>query len=470
FNRLEFTLRRVGDSYELREDLAGLFMTKATGKSLPELRSSNNTFYLVGHSLGGAVVNTLSTRLSEYASDNEIFAYTYCTPKTVRESERVDNGKVFNVVCWQDSVTWVPPIFEVRNGHDVSWSADWLNETFKSKYTELTGKTWEWETVNWLENKGMACHLPDATMAYLLARGDVNVNHASGGKVFRKAKITCPARVEVFDSIGAVVGRITENKVDESVDQKVTLWVDGDSKYVYMPKGEGYSIKVVGTETGTMSYTVQDVSMSTGSVVSEKSFENVAVEKGKEMSSEVVADSSASATNLNVVDGNGNTIAEVTENGAETRDLTSAEMILEYATVAYDGHAHEPAVTVRLGSSTLRRGVDYEVTFSDNVEPGTAAVSIKGIGTCRGSAATTFTITWQVLVATVSTEAVALGDAGTLTCSVTGADASACSYQWQWSSDKGATWKDLSWTGAKTATLTQTVTAGRASSQVYRRS
>ncbi|MDO4537174.1 MAG: hypothetical protein Q4B54_03350 [Coriobacteriales bacterium] len=92
--------------------------------------------------------------------------------------------------------------------------------------------------------------------------------------------------------------------------------------------------------------------------------------------------------------------------------------------------------------------------------------------TSGGQTAKTEAIGWKVtasaLSADASTEAVALGVKGTLTCAVTGAEATNCSYQWQWSSDMGATWKNLSWAGADTASLSQTVTAGRAACQIYR--
>ena len=58
----------------------------------------------------------------------------------------------------------------------------------------------------------------------------------------------------------------------------------------------------------------------------------------------------------------------------------------------YDGTAREPAVTVTDGGMTLTQGTDYELTYTDNIEPGTAKVTITGIGNYMGSVERTFEI------------------------------------------------------------------------------
>lgn len=64
--------------------------------------------------------------------------------------------------------------------------------------------------------------------------------------------------------------------------------------------------------------------------------------------------------------------------------------------VTYDGTAKTPAYTINWvgGSNTagLAEGVDYTVTYANNVNAGTATVKIQGIGTYGGSISTTFTI------------------------------------------------------------------------------
>ena len=61
-------------------------------------------------------------------------------------------------------------------------------------------------------------------------------------------------------------------------------------------------------------------------------------------------------------------------------------------TQVYTDSAIEPAVTVKDGETTLTSGTDYEVAYSNNVNAGTATVTITGKGDYSGETAATFTI------------------------------------------------------------------------------
>ncbi|RRF92970.1 MAG: hypothetical protein DUD31_06975 [Coriobacteriaceae bacterium] len=67
----------------------------------------------------------------------------------------------------------------------------------------------------------------------------------------------------------------------------------------------------------------------------------------------------------------------------------------------YTGSALTPSVTVKLGGRTLAVGTDYTVSYSNNVEPGTATVTLTGIGNYTGSVSTTFTINYTPAAGTV---------------------------------------------------------------------
>ena len=73
-----------------------------------------------------------------------------------------------------------------------------------------------------------------------------------------------------------------------------------------------------------------------------------------------------------------------------------------------------------------------------------------------------FDVSVEELTATASTEPVALGAKGALTCAVEGLGTATAAYQWQYSANGGTTWKTATATGNTTATLTATVTAARA--------
>lgn len=58
----------------------------------------------------------------------------------------------------------------------------------------------------------------------------------------------------------------------------------------------------------------------------------------------------------------------------------------------YTGEEIKPGVTVTVDGNVLTEGVDYTVTYSDNVNPGAATATITGIGKYTGTVTTNFTI------------------------------------------------------------------------------
>lgn len=62
----------------------------------------------------------------------------------------------------------------------------------------------------------------------------------------------------------------------------------------------------------------------------------------------------------------------------------------------YTGDALEPSVTVKFKGISLKNGVHYSLTYSDNTAPGEAKVKISGMGCVSGSTSRTFKITGTV--------------------------------------------------------------------------
>ena len=75
----------------------------------------------------------------------------------------------------------------------------------------------------------------------------------------------------------------------------------------------------------------------------------------------------------------------------ERIDIASAEVsAIEDQT--YTGEALEPHPTVMVDGETLEEGIDYALSYEDNVELGLATITITGIGSYKGSATATFKI------------------------------------------------------------------------------
>jgi hypothetical protein len=74
----------------------------------------------------------------------------------------------------------------------------------------------------------------------------------------------------------------------------------------------------------------------------------------------------------------------------ELKDISDATVSIPACT--YNGSAQEPAMSVVYDGTTLTKGTDYTVTYSDNTNAGTATAVINGIGKYNGSKTKTFTI------------------------------------------------------------------------------
>lgn len=74
------------------------------------------------------------------------------------------------------------------------------------------------------------------------------------------------------------------------------------------------------------------------------------------------------------------------------KSISSATVSLSIATYTFDGKVKTPSVTVKLGSTALRKGIDYVVSYSNNKNVGKATVVITGKGLYAGTITRTFVI------------------------------------------------------------------------------
>ena len=91
--------------------------------------------------------------------------------------------------------------------------------------------------------------------------------------------------------------------------------------------------------------------------------------------------------------------------------IANATINLAETSFTYDGTAKEPAVSsVVLGQTTLN-AADYEVSYSNNTDAGTATVTVTGKRTYTGTATTTFTIKQATFTPMVTLESWTYGSA-----------------------------------------------------------
>ena len=70
---------------------------------------------------------------------------------------------------------------------------------------------------------------------------------------------------------------------------------------------------------------------------------------------------------------------------AATVKLSKCTIKLSKTSYYYSGAACKPKVTVKYGKKVLKYKTDYTYSYSKNVTPGTAAVTVKGKGKYSGT-------------------------------------------------------------------------------------
>lgn len=100
-------------------------------------------------------------------------------------------------------------------------------------------------------------------------------------------------------------------------------------------------------------------------------------------------------------------------------DLADCTVTLSNSSYTYDGKAKTPEVTVKNGGTTLTENTDYTVAYSNNVNAGTAKVTVTGQGDYTGKAEKTFTINKadQTVTASISASTIEVGKTASITAS-----------------------------------------------------
>ena len=97
---------------------------------------------------------------------------------------------------------------------------------------------------------------------------------------------------------------------------------------------------------------------------------------------------------LHIKTGDGEQTSLVFEPEAPARpvDIHNTEITLPDTSYTYSGSAKEPAVTVTYNGKPLIRDTDYKLSYSNNINVGTAIVTVQGIGRYTGIATKSFMI------------------------------------------------------------------------------
>lgn len=100
-------------------------------------------------------------------------------------------------------------------------------------------------------------------------------------------------------------------------------------------------------------------------------------------------------------------------------DSLGFKLSLSSNSYTYDGKAKTPIVTIKNDTATLIKDTDYTVEYSNNINAGTATVTVTGIGNYTGILTKTFIINkaQQTVNATISSNTLDIGDTSEITAS-----------------------------------------------------
>lgn len=251
-----------------------------------DLYDKPRTFFITGHSLGGATANLITALANNPETGNSwifmdtdvsrIFTYTYGAIDSIDVKTPVVDGyeNIHNIYNFYD--TFGPngwPIF-TASGNSGKGKFGHIDQ-FGHPYT----------------TNPFSCdnHLIENYLSSIV-EGAISCKHPYFG-----SSVWCPVDVEVLKD-GAVVGRIVDNQVDEELlaaNPEVALMVVEDSKHIAVfDSPEAYSLRITATDDGEMS--VSTVSFDdSGESYGAAEYPNVEIKTGQVFSMELPAADSA---------------------------------------------------------------------------------------------------------------------------------------------------------------------------------
>lgn len=174
------------------------------------------------------------------------------------------------------------------------------------------------------------------------------------------------ARV-VIEGIGNYTGTVNKIFTIAKADQPLTIKTDKENIKV----GEIATLVASGA-IGTVSYETSDSNIASVNGNGEVS--------GQAIGLVTITVTAAETSNYNAT----TATIEINVTAADAIDITDATITLDIDQYVYDGNAKEPVVSVEKSGTTLIRDSDYKVSYINNVNAGTATVTVTGIGSYIG--------------------------------------------------------------------------------------
>ena len=367
----------------------------------------NTKYYIVGHSLGGACAAKVALRMKNdgVAYANNLYVYTYGAPNYTNFDESLDSSEdmmnIFNFVHDTDIVPMIPevmyrdkyykfPLYKAGTTYQVT------NKDDPSHYYKVIRDLYGEIPLNF-EYSIKQQHITPTYLALVdtfnnrLTELQIKAIKDLSKELYRILSVHCPVDIEVYDANKELYAYTKGESVTYPNLSAVRIEVVGDEKYIELPD-ESYTVRYIGTDSGTMRIEDQMINAASGDLTYEKSFDNVALENGKQFLSSISEGDNTENTDLYVIDDEGDKTYSVDDNGSETKlalyDIDPDNVHIEVKTQQYDGTPKTAEITV----DGLAENEDYRIIYSNNIEVGTATVTVKGINKYAGRVSESFEI------------------------------------------------------------------------------
>ena len=352
---------------------------------IPHNNITNPIFLVTGHSLGAAVANLVANHLdscedanccSGSRTVNDVYAYTFATPKTVKNKQGNEYQNIFNILNNNDVVPLVPTNILALNWADNGWTRHGrdfhitmplylqmdLLKIFDSALLGFGGHAMSTYS-HWLEA------LPDKlnknaeaiTAADLEAISD---NREAVGLLPRLFKVKCPVDVTLKDSDGNIIAyeSAREDAVYPEVEESgVFSWISKDNEKVFfLPFGcEDVTAEIEAYDYGTMNVSLETIGA--GDQLESMTYSNVNLYPDKEFAVQIDENSIPSESCL----------MAVAEDGTQTEPSKNPYLKSAIPDVPYAGNNYITVVTDRSVTKVqfVNHGSGATMTYTrDNVD------------------------------------------------------------------------------------------------------
>ena len=307
--------------YEFEEDVfAGL---EDYYQDHADLGNRKTKFLITGHSLGGAGANLVAAKLNlEVDSDNwysknttldDIYTYSFGAIDSI--SKDATNSNIFKTHVEFPIVNGFDNILNIYNYLDtfgpggdgvfgITAAGNTMFGKFGMFYTYIKDMRGVVNPDSMWPTHEIAGYIHAVKSGWL-------VSDKETGKI--KVWIRCPVDIEIYDG-ETLLCSVVDNVV-KTESRQIPVSVEDGSKAFIIPKNVNYKIYISATDIGTMEYSIQDLDSSNPELLD---YQNVSLNTGKRMLSELENYKSISDIELFVVDANGCKTAKIMPDGSES--------------------------------------------------------------------------------------------------------------------------------------------------------